>query len=443
MSLRCLLVVCLLVGLGCGESRSRPGLDGGADGSIGMDATTAPDTGADPDTGLPDTGPPDAGFDAGPPDAGFDAGPPDAGDVDAGPLEGCNPLTGVECDGDWTGRCGGTGCTATECCAPVGGSFGCVARDAAGACPAADIWVDETRATSSVEVVWENFADGDCAIVEGCVMASGWRRLLKFDTWTPNTGGADMPELFEYSSCHRHNHFNSYAAYELRAADGTVVATGHKQAFCLLDFYRYPGTDSRGTRYTCSFQGIQTGFQDVYGSHLDCQWVDVTGVPPGGYTLHIELNHEHILNESNYANNVSDIPVTIPPDAPGGDITAACPGGTSDGPSRSCGWMREGVHACTPGATVTTGCSDRCGVGSCTGDPMIRVCEASDDPDCTTMNIIGSNDDSACGGSGCGGGGGGGCCPRTSFACPSSGSYVVFWAPYAVGGAATCTVDTM
>ena len=41
---------------------------------------------------------------------------------------------------------------------------------------------------------------------------------------------------------------------------------------------------------TCSDQGIQAGWADVYGAHLDCQWIDVTDVPAGIYTLEIEVN---------------------------------------------------------------------------------------------------------------------------------------------------------
>ena len=426
-----------VVFLGCGDDDASGPFDAGSDASH-MDATTS-DTGPVGDSGF------DAGMDAGPPDAGFDAGPPDAG-FDAGP-EGCDPVLGVECDGDWEGRCP-TACAATECCSPVGGSFTCVPRGDGGVCGAADIWVDETRIPDSLSVEWNEFPDGDCAIVEGCVAAPGWRRLLKFATWTPNTGAADlflgrpadMPGLFEYSMCHDHNHFNTYARYELRTTEGVVVAEGHKQAFCLLDYYAYPGTDGRGSRYTCSFQGIQTGWQDVYGEHLDCQWVDVTDVPPGDYLLRIELNYGHILLESDYTNNVSEVMVTVPPDDPTPDVTVACPAGTADGTTRDCGLTRDGPHACTPGAMVTLGCSTRCGVGSCTDDPFLRVCEAADDPGCTIRQSIARNDDSGCGGGRCGGSGD--CCPRVSFTCPTSGSYVAFWGAYNVSDTATCTLAT-
>ena len=37
--------------------------------------------------------------------------------------------------------------------------------------------------------------------------------------------------------------------------------------------------------YDCSNQGIQAGWSDLYGNSLDCQWLDVTDVPPGDYFL--------------------------------------------------------------------------------------------------------------------------------------------------------------
>src|SRR6185295_17993383 len=98
----------------------------------GSDLGPATDMG----TGLVDLGP---GVDAGHP--GTDGG----GGTDAhvaGP--GCDPVSGIECDGDWTGRCT-PACGAGECCSPQHGDFTCAPRDAAGNCPAADLFVDAAR----------------------------------------------------------------------------------------------------------------------------------------------------------------------------------------------------------------------------------------------------------------------------------------------------------
>lgn len=300
------------------ECEMQPGcreipMDGGP--PVPGDGGTAADTGVvERDSGAPvDSGPrPDSG-DCHPPE-----GPP--------PFSGCHPTMGIECDGDWAGRCS-PACSASECCSPQNNRFVCVPRRADGSCPAADLFVDATRLRPSIE--YRNFAPDSCAIAEGCIGGPGRRRLLRFDTWTPNVGGADMflgvPTMsspyFEWSPCHRHYHFNTYAEYELLSADGMCVAAqGHKQAFCLLDFYEYPcGTagapDCRRIRdgYTCSNQGIRRAAQDVYDSSLDCQWIDITGVPPGDYIIRIRVNTEHILYEEDYGNNEIRVPFTIPP----------------------------------------------------------------------------------------------------------------------------------
>lgn len=378
---------------------------------------------------------------------GTDAGTsPDAGPrADTGGVvpPGCNEAGGgVECDGDWAGRCT-PACAAGECCSPQAGRFTCVATNADGTCPAADIFLDTTRIDGDYAVEWRYFAPDDCSLIEGCVDAPGWRRLLRFDTWTPNIGGADLhlgatpadgmvTELYDWSACHGHHHFNTYAAYELLASDGSVAAEGHKQAFCLLDFYRYPGTDGRGGFYNCNFQGIQRDWQDVYDRDLDCQWVDVTDVAPGTYSLHVELNGEHLLNEEDYSNNDAMVSVVIPP--PATDITAACTWSGDRGLGRDCGWSVLETRACTPGAMVSLACSAACGSGSCTGDTLLRVCETSAGLACAGAATLGTNDDSGCAARDL--------CSRVNVTCPPSGSVQIFTAPFAPGDAVTCALGT-
>ena len=155
---------------------------------------------------------------------------------------------------------------------------------------------------------------------------TGWRRVLRFDGKTANVGSRDLmlgvpanhPDLFTYSPCHQHHHFDDYARYTL--LDGEeVVAAGHKQAFCLVDLqnWAWPDLGDAGKTYTCFNQGISVGWLDVYDRNLDCQWIDVTNVPYGDYTLRIEVNlpppgkASPTLVERDYGNNVVDIPVTV------------------------------------------------------------------------------------------------------------------------------------
>jgi hypothetical protein len=157
-----------------------------------------------------------------------------------------------------------------------------------------------------------NFPADDCAVVEGCVGAPGDRLLLRFDTVTANLGTGDLVvgvppppgesnDIFQWSECHMHHHYANYISYELTNETGVVI-TGRKQSFCLEDSERVV-VGSVPTVYTCDNQGISRGWADVYSRYLACQWIDVTGVPSGTYTLHATVNPAHALVESNYDNN--------------------------------------------------------------------------------------------------------------------------------------------
>ena len=53
---------------------------------------------------------------------------------------------------------------------------------------------------------------------------------------------------------------------------------------------------------------------DLYGSHLDCQWIDITDVPLGTYTLRLRVNPDYLVLESDYKNNEVRCLLEIIPD---------------------------------------------------------------------------------------------------------------------------------
>lgn len=195
-----------------------------------------------------------------------------------------------------------------------------------------DLTIDANQLRASLKLKIDQFKAGDCAIVEGCVTGGGKRSLLKFDVAIPNVGSADLVlgnpadnlDLFYYSPCHGHYHLLGFASYELLDSTGATVVTGRKQAFCLEDFTQLD-PNAGPAKYTCSNQGISVGWSDVYGSYLDCQWLDVTNVPAGTYMLKVVVNSDSVthardgnanlinpaLVESNYQNNVAMVPVTL------------------------------------------------------------------------------------------------------------------------------------
>ncbi|WP_224241795.1 ADYC domain-containing protein [Hyalangium gracile] len=93
----------------------------------------------------------------------------------------------------------------------------------------------------------------------------------------------------------------------------------------------------------------------------------------------------------------------------------------ASGLARSCGFTAMGIGTCTPGEPVTLG-GGACGLGSCTGDPVVRVCAGTATCEHTSPSRLVSGDD-ACINS----------CPSVQFTCPTSGVYNVMAGPYQTG----------
>jgi hypothetical protein len=172
---------------------------------------------------------------------------------------------------------------------------------------------------TSPNVITRSFDTNDCEVLEGCE-TPGTHQLLSFTTETRNIGAGDLVmgnpatnALFHYASCHGHYHFEEFANYDLLDTNGNVVASGHKVGFCLLDDHPWSSTANPQTKYSCGYQGIQVGWADVYEAGLPCQYIDVTGVAPGDYVLRMIVNPDELIPESDTDNNVTLVPVRIPP----------------------------------------------------------------------------------------------------------------------------------
>lgn len=161
------------------------------------------------------------------------------------------------------------------------------------------------------------FSPEDCEVQEGTIEA-GRHTLLRFDTQTRNVGGADLivpspvgnPD-FEYQECHGHYHFKGFASYRLLDAQEQPVVLGRKVSFCLLDVQRWDLDAPRHSRFSCEEQGIQAGWADIYDGGLPGQWIDVTGMADGAYTLEVTLNPERKLFEADYTNNTERVPIEL------------------------------------------------------------------------------------------------------------------------------------
>jgi len=199
-----------------------------------------------------------------------------------------------------------------------------------------------------------DIVDGSCEQIEGNV-TPGNHRVVRFAVGTANIGDADLfvgdpneavnSGLFEFAECHHHFHFRNYALYELVDPATNTTWRAAKRGFCMIDIEKNPrelGTADRPRIFdTCGavgvpgFQGISHGWTDTYGTYLPGQYFVLDGgdgqpvVPPGDYLLRVTANPPfkatggdvcpytdadkkcHMLPESNYGNNISQIAVTL------------------------------------------------------------------------------------------------------------------------------------
>jgi hypothetical protein len=185
--------------------------------------------------------------------------------------------------------------------------------------------VDAGAAQTSAHVTQEGFAPGACEVEQQCIRAPGNRTLLRFDGTIDNLGDEDLVigsptdnSLFTQDSCHHVPLLKDIMLYELiDPSTGKVVQVddqdviGRKEGFCMMDISQVNATAPQG-KYDCNNQGITAGWADVYDADLDCQFLDITGVPAGNYNLRLTVNPEGLFPQSDSSNAVAEFPVTIP-----------------------------------------------------------------------------------------------------------------------------------
>lgn len=217
-----------------------------------------------------------------------------------------------------------------------------------------DLFVREDILSQKWQVRNIDIVAGSCEQIEGNI-TPGEHRVVRFAVGTANIGDADLvvgdpneainQGLFEFAECHHHYHFRNYATYELvDPATGTTWRAA-KRGFCMIDIEKNPkelGAPDRGRVFDAcgavgipGFQGISRGWTDTYDTYLPGQYFVLDGgdgqppVPAGDYALRITANppfratggapcpHKdannlcHMLPESDYTNNVTEIVVTL------------------------------------------------------------------------------------------------------------------------------------
>lgn len=164
-----------------------------------------------------------------------------------------------------------------------------------------------------------------CFVNEGCMAGYGTRRILRFTTHIRNIGNQDYyigsppanqstPDpQWEWDACHQHWHYEGYAEYILYNSAGVAMPVGFKNGFCVMDLECSGGGVAK---YNCSNQGITAGCGDYYSHSLNCQWVDITNIPSGTYTLVVRTNWDQSpdklgRHELNYNNNWAQVCIQI------------------------------------------------------------------------------------------------------------------------------------
>ena len=132
---------------------------------------------------------------------------------------------------------------------------------------------------------------------------------------------------FVDSVTHRHWHYLKFDTYSLRRPDGSLARPDRKTGFCLGDRLSAP---DRGPlpgmpsfpEYTgnCGYdapdllemeEGIAVGYGDDYGPQLEGQYVDITRLPAGRYTLVHRVNADGSLREKATDNNAASVLIDV------------------------------------------------------------------------------------------------------------------------------------
>ncbi len=126
---------------------------------------------------------------------------------------------------------------------------------------------------------------------------------------------------------HRHWHLLGFDRYTLRRADGgRTVRRDRKTGFCLGDRYRtvapLAGPSLATPTFTSSCglgqpgrlsvtEGISVGYGDDYAANLEGQFLKLSGLPDGHYTLAHEVNADRRLRETRYDNNTASVQLDL------------------------------------------------------------------------------------------------------------------------------------
>lgn len=224
-------------------------------------------------------------------------------------------------------KCLGNEATLSDCTHDASLTGKCKSKDvAAVSCipTMADLVIDHLELIRTAHLEDKQMFFLTCAMEENCVASTayeiqrendGWhletRRLLRFTARIFNAGTADFrpsipKHLWEWHMCHMHYHsMEVFATFDIFNDQGVRVAEGHKASFCLEDNQCLPGVKPRFACANYGDQGISVNCSDIYKYTVDCQWVDISDLEPGKYTMKVAVNPEFKVPEISFDNNAA------------------------------------------------------------------------------------------------------------------------------------------
>ncbi len=181
-----------------------------------------------------------------------------------------------------------------------------------------ELTVDEDMLARSFVIEHRSFDATSCEYAKGCVLGTGERRLLRFGVSVVNLGTGPVslptptqaPELYEFDACYQDYRLQGFASYELRDARGDMLLQGRTQGYKLADTAAWCA-DAPAPSNPFMSQGISPGWADVTPANVSCQWLDITDVPDGMYTVRVGVDAKDIIVEKDVMPNTAQVSVRL------------------------------------------------------------------------------------------------------------------------------------
>lgn len=156
-------------------------------------------------------------------------------------------------------------------------------------------------------------------------LMTGFQRIANGDGLYSVGGFTDSPTVFglelDEEPPHGHWHAQRLTKFRLQRLGGPVAREA-EIPFCVRDNKNEKGIVAPATprRYldcgnalsTSVLMGLQVGFTDLYEAEIPDQWIDITGLAPGRYTLTAAVDPAGLVTETDEGNNATDAPLKFP-----------------------------------------------------------------------------------------------------------------------------------